>query len=190
MAEFMLRGFSGARTAQIARRAKISVRMLYHYFGGKDALYVMVLEEVLAKLRHEELRLDFEHVEPLQGLLQLFDFIDAHFAQHPELRCLLAYENLNRGQHLKRSLRIPAMASPVISLIDELLRRGESGGNFRSGVDALQLYVAMVSLAYYAKAHAFTLSRIFATELLSPAWQAARAVQTREMLAAYVTPLC
>lgn len=67
MAEFMLRGFSGARTAQIARRAKISVRMLYHYFGGKDALYVMVLEEVLAKLRHEELRLDFEHVEPLQA---------------------------------------------------------------------------------------------------------------------------
>lgn len=187
VAEFSARGFSGARTARIARRAKANVRMLYHYFGGKDALYIAVLEHVFENLRREELQLDFEQVAPLEGLLKLFEFIDGHFARHPELRALFAYENLNRAQHLRRSTRIPSMSSPVIGLVERLLARGRQAGAFRPGIDALQLYVAMVSLAYYAKSHAHTLSRIFQTDLLAPDWQAARAAQTRALLTAYLT---
>jgi AcrR family transcriptional regulator len=186
IAEFSARGYSGARTATIARRAKVNVRMLYHYFGGKDALYIAVLEEVLARLRREELQLDFEDVAPLEGLLHLFDFIDGHFAQHPELRCLLAFENLNRAQHLRKSTRIPTMSSPVIGLIERLLQRGEKAGEIRAGIDPLNLYVAMVSLAYYGKSHAHTLSRIFETNLAAPQWQASQAIETRRMLSSYL----
>jgi AcrR family transcriptional regulator len=107
VAEFAAKGYSGARTEQIVKRAKTNIRMLYHYFGGKDGLYVCVLEEVLAKLRTEELKLDVADTEPLDGVLQMFDFIDGHFARHPELRNLLAFENLNRAQHLKQSARSP-----------------------------------------------------------------------------------
>jgi AcrR family transcriptional regulator len=189
IAEFSAKGYSGARTEQIARRAQANIRMLYHYFGGKDGLYVCVLEEVLARLRHEELQLDFEAAEPLDGLLQLFDFIDGHFAAHPELRCLLAFENLNRARHLKRSVRIPQMASPVIGLIARLLVRGEAAGVMQPDIEPLQLYVAMVSLAYYGKSHAFTLSRIFGTDLLAPDWQQAQRRQTHAMLTAFVRPV-
>ena len=186
IAEFSSRGYSGARTATIARRAKVNVRMLYHYFGGKDALYIAVLEEVLARLRREELQLDYEDVAPLEGLLRLFDFVDGHFAQHPELRCLLAFENLNRARHLRKSTRIPTMSSPVIGLIERLLQRGEKNGELRAGIDPLTLYVAMVSLAYYGKSHAHTLSRIFETDLATPQWQATQAIETRRMLASYL----
>ena len=44
----------------------------------------------------------------------------------------------------------------------------------------------MVSLAYYRKAHAHTLSRIFGCELLAPAWQQAQAADVHAMLAAFV----
>lgn len=186
ISEFSARGYSGARTATIARRAKVNVRMLYHYFGGKDALYIAVLEEVLARLRREELQLDYEDMPPLEGLLHLFDFIDGHFARHPELRCLLAFENLNRAQHLRKSTRIPTMSSPVIGLIERLLRRGEDSGELRAGIDPLNLYVAMVSLAYYGKSHAHTLSRIFETDLAAPQWQATQATETRRMLSSYL----
>ena len=186
IAEFSARGYSGARTATIARRAKVNVRMLYHYFGGKDALYITVLEDVLAKLRKEELQLDFQDVAPIEGLVRLFDFIDAHFAQHPELRCLLAFENLNRAQHLRRSTRIPSMASPVLGLIERLLQRGVASGDLRPGIDPLTLYVAMVSLAYYGKSHAHTLSRIFGVDLAAPFWQEAQAEQTRRMLVGFL----
>lgn len=186
IAEFAAKGYSGARTEQIARRAQSNIRMLYHYFGGKDALYACVLEEVLSQLRREELQLDFDHTEPLEGILQLADFIDAHFAERPELRSLLAFENLNRAQHLKRSSKIREMASPVIALLDKLLRRGIGTGVFRSDVDALHLYVAMVSLAYYSRAHSHTLSYIFEVDLLAPGWQRDHRTQTRRMLTSFL----
>lgn len=187
IAEFSAKGFSGARTEQIARRAKTNIRMLYHYFGNKDALYVSVLEEVFAQLRHEELQLDFRDAAPLEGVLRMFDFIDGHFGARPELRNLLAFENLNHARHLKGSRSIREMASPVIALIERLLERGTSEGLFRTGIDPLHLYVAMVSLAYYGRSHAPTLSRIFATDLLAPEWQAAHHAQTRRMLTSFLT---
>ncbi len=188
VAEFSEHGFSGARTDRIARRAGTNIRMLYHYFGSKDDLYVAVLEVVLSDLRHDELQLDPNALPPLEGLLRIFDFVDGHFAAHPRLRKLLAFENLNEARHLAHSTRIPQMSSPVLSLIRKLLARGVAIGELRAGVDALHLYVAMVSLAYYGRAHAFTLSRIFGKDLHKPAWQKAHLNLTRQMVAAFLAP--
>lgn len=185
--EFSNEGYSGARTERIARLAGTNIRMLYHYFGSKDDLYVAVLEAVMADLRHEELRLDPEAEEPLTGLLHIADFVDHHFATHPRLRKLLAFENLNEARHLARSNRIPEMSSPVIALIRRLLVRGVAAGVVRNGIDALHLYVAMVSLSYYGRAHAFTLSRIFNKDLQAAAWQKAHQKMTRQMVAAFLT---
>src|SRR5213593_4761930 len=41
--EFAARGFAGARVDRIASRAGINKRMLYHYFGDKEALFREVL---------------------------------------------------------------------------------------------------------------------------------------------------
>ncbi|WPB55783.1 TetR/AcrR family transcriptional regulator [Xylophilus sp. GOD-11R] len=188
VAEFSAKGFSGARTEAIARRAKTNIRMLYHYFGGKDGLYVGVLEEVLLRLRAAELQLDFASVEPMEGIVQMFDFIDNHFGSRPELGRLLAFENMNQARHLQRSDAIRETASPVRELVDGLLRRGERAGVFREGIDALHLYTAMVSLAYYSRAHGHTLSRIFSTDLLAPAWQADHRVQAHQMLMGFLRP--
>ena len=37
--EFAAKGFAGARVDNIARRAAINKRMLYHYFGDKEGLF-------------------------------------------------------------------------------------------------------------------------------------------------------
>lgn len=186
--EFSAHGYSGARTERIAQQAGTNIRMLYHYFGGKDALYVVVLETVLADLRHDELQLDADALAPMEGLLRIFDFVAGHFAAHPQLRKLLAFENLNEARHLARSDRIPEMATPVLNLIRKLLARGAATGEVRRGVDALHLYVAMVSLSYYGRAHAFTLTRIFNKDLQKPSWQRAHLKLTRAMVEAYLTP--
>ncbi|MGI8895414.1 MAG: helix-turn-helix domain-containing protein, partial [Casimicrobiaceae bacterium] len=41
---FADRGLTVARVAGIAARAKVNKRMLYHYYGNKEALYLAVLE--------------------------------------------------------------------------------------------------------------------------------------------------
>ena len=38
LAEFAREGFDGARVDEIAHRARINKRMLYHYFGNKEDL--------------------------------------------------------------------------------------------------------------------------------------------------------
>ena len=185
--EFSSHGYSGARTDRIAQSAGTNIRMLYHYFGGKDDLYVVVLETVLAGLRHDELQLDAATLDPLEGLLRIFDFVDHHFATHPQLRKLLAFENLNEARHLARSTRIPEISSPVLGLIRKLLKRGVAGGQVRAGIDALHLYVAMVSLSYYGRAHAHTLSRIFNKDMQQASWQRAHQKLTRQMVTAFLT---
>ena len=185
--EFASHGYSGARTERIARHAGSNIRMLYHYFGGKDDLYLVVLETVLADLRHDELQIDAATLDPLEGLLRIFDFVDHHFATHPRLRKLLAFENLNEARHLARSERIPEMSSPVLSLLRKLLARGVACGQVRPGIDALHLYVAMVSLSYYGRAHAHTLSRIFNKDMQQATWQRAHQKLTRQMVTAFLT---
>ena len=52
--EFANKGLGGARVDQIAQSAGINKRMLYHYFGNKDALFRAVLEENYAHKRDSE----------------------------------------------------------------------------------------------------------------------------------------
>ena len=188
IAEFAAKGYSGARIDAVAARAKVNIRMIYHYFGGKEALYIEVLEHTLAKLRADELKLDFSAVAPIDGLMQLFDFIDGHFTAHPELMKLLSSENLNKARFMQKSALIPIMATPVLQLLQNLLQRGEADGCITPDISPLHLYVTLVSLAYFHKSNAHTLSRIFEVDLLAPAWQADHRAQTRRMLLQFLSP--
>lgn len=188
LSEFSAKGYSGARIDQLALRAKVNIRMIYHYFGGKEKLYIAVLEQTLAQLRIDETRLDFSDLAPLDGLMQLFAFIDKHFTHHPELMNLLSFENLHRARFIKKSNLIPVMASPVIALLQNLLQRGAEDGSVRAGIDPLHLYVTLVSLAYFHKSNAYTLSWIFDTDLQQPAWQSAHRQQTQHMLLRFLDP--
>ena len=188
IAEFAAKGYSGARIDAVAVRAKVNIRMIYHYFGGKEALYIEVLEHTLAKLRADETKLDFSAMTPIDGLIQLFDFIDGHFAAHPELMKLLSSENLNKARFMQKSAMIPVMATPVLRLLQNLLQRGLNEGCIAPGIEPLHLYVTLVSLAYFHKSNAYTLSRIFETDLLAPAWQAEHKAQSRRMLLQFLSP--
>jgi AcrR family transcriptional regulator len=185
-AEFAAKGYSGARVDAICRAARANPRMLYHHFEDKDGLYVAVLEQVLGELRREELKLELDGVDPLAGMMQLFEFIHGHFGEHPELIHLLSGENLLRARFLRRSANTPVVASPLIALIERLLRRGERQGVIRRGLDPLHLYVMMVALSYFHRSNAYTLSTIFRTDLLAPAWQAEHMRGVADMLARYL----
>jgi AcrR family transcriptional regulator len=186
-AEFAANGYSGARVEAICKASRANPRMIYHYFSDKDGLYVTVLEQVLTELRNAELKLVVDHVPPMQGMMELFAFIHDHFGRHPELIHLLTGENLMRARFLRRSVKTPIVASPLIDLIAELLRRGEREGVFVHGIDPLRLYVKMVALSYFHRSNAYTLSIIFRTDLLAPAWQEDFRRDGEEMLRRYLS---
>ena len=184
--EFATHGFSGARVERIRKRAGANTRMIYHYFGDKSRLYVAVLEQVIGELRQEEMRLEVDRIDPVEGLLQLFDFVDQHFTAHPELMTLLSGENLLRGRFLRASAKTRIISSPLISLIEELLRRGERKGLIRPGIDPLHLYVVMVALCYFHRSNAHTLSFLFRTDLLASDWQSEHKKVSSDLLVGYL----
>jgi len=167
--EFARHGLSGARVDRIAERARTNKRMLYYYFGGKEALFLAVLERAYEHIRAEEQHLHLLELAPARGVEQLIVFTWNYFLAHPEFMSLLNTENLHRARHLKQSKKVRAMHSPLVATLDELLKRGVRKGVFRRGVDPVQLYVSIAALGYFYLSNNHTLSTIFGRNLLTPA---------------------
>jgi AcrR family transcriptional regulator len=184
--EFAAKGFSGGRIEAICASARVNIRMIYHHFGGKEGLYIAVLEETLGGLRNEELKLDFAAASPMNAMLQLFEFTYEHFAAHPRLISLLSGENLLKAKFLKRSKRTPVISSPVLAQLKEIIGRGEAQRLFRKGIDPLQLYVLMVSLSYFHLSNGYTLSVIFQEDIFKPDWLKQHKAIARDVVIRFV----
>jgi AcrR family transcriptional regulator len=185
--EFCRAGLSGARVEKIVRRAGTNMRMLYHYFGDKEGLYLAVLERVYERIRGEEEKLNLHDLGAADGMARLIDFTFSHFLRNPEFITLIGNENLMRAKYLKRSKRVAAMTSPLVAAIRHLLERGEREGVFRKDVDPLQIYVTMVAMSYFHVSNRHTLSAIFRTDLSDEGWLVARRSHAREMILGYLS---
>jgi AcrR family transcriptional regulator len=163
--EFSTKGFGGARVDAIARRAGTNKRMLYHYFGNKEELYLAVLEETYRGIRIAEADLKLSHLPPEEGIRRLVLFTWNYFIEHPEFLSLLNTENLMRAQFLKHSEGIRDLHSPLVRLLDDLLGRGEAEGLFRKGVEPVQLYITIAALGFFYMSNRWTLSTIFGRDL-------------------------
>jgi AcrR family transcriptional regulator len=167
-AEFAALGFGGARVDAIAAQAGVNKRMLYHYFGNKDDLYLAVLEEAYAAIRAAEGELVLRHGNPANAMRKLVLFTWQYYREHPEFLSLLATENVNQGATLDTSLKIRDLNSPLIETIRSLLEQGAAEGKFRRGVDPFRLYVSISSLCFFYLANRWTLSVSFGRDLGAP----------------------
>ena len=167
--EVAAKGLAGARIDVVARRAGTNKRMIYHYFGDKDALYLAVLEDAYQHIRNAEHRLDLARKQPVDGLRELALFTWHYFLDHPEFLSILATENLNQARYLRQSASIPEMHSNFISELKDVLLRGEKTGDFRAGLDPVDVYLTIASLGFFYLSNRFTLSTIFQRDLAAPA---------------------
>lgn len=165
------KGYAGARMDVIARRAGANKRMIYHYFGDKDALYLAVLEEAYRKIRFAERRLDLGHRDPEEALAELATFTWHYFLDHPEFLSILATENLHRARFLRRSVTVAQMHSNFLSELGDVLERGTATGVFRRDLDAVSVYITIASLGYFYQANRHTLSTVFGRDLEASAAQ-------------------
>ena len=186
LAEFCAHGYGGARTARIARQAKCNIRMLYHYFGSKEALYIAALERVYSQIRAEEVDLDFANLEPVEGIAALVEFTFDYMAEHQEFVQLATIENIQHGRYLKRLKSIPQGTVNLIEGITKLLRRGQKAKLFRKGADPVQLYISILSLSYLHLSNKYTLSISYGENLQDAGWLAARRGHVKEMVLAYL----
>jgi AcrR family transcriptional regulator len=167
--EFARKGLGGARVDDIAARAKINKRMLYHYFGNKEELFCITLEDAYADIREAEALLSIERDDPLTALKRLVSFTWRYYLANPEFITLVNSENLHKARHIKSSERMREMSRPFVGRMKELLDRGAAAGLFRPGLDPVQVNITIAAIGYYYLTNRFTGSIIFERDLMSDA---------------------
>jgi AcrR family transcriptional regulator len=187
-AEFSDKGLGGARVDAIAERAKTNKRMLYHYYGNKEGLFIAVMEQAYMEIRLNERDLDLDHLPPEEAVRKLAGYTFNYFLEHPEFIRLLNSENLFDARHIKKSKKIPEMHSPLVDQISQVLTRGASEGIFRNDVDPIQFYISIASLGYFYLSNAATLETIFDKDLRTKTALKERLIHIEEMVLGYLRP--
>lgn len=172
--EFAKSGLAGARVDEIALRAGVNKQLVYHYFGDKDALYLAVLEWVYEEIRAQERKLNLEGLPPERAIKKLIESSFDHLAWHPDFILLLNDENRNGARHVRASLKLEQMHSPLVSMVSKILGEGVRTGAFRKGINPVHLYISIAGLSYFFFSNTPTLSAIFGKNLTSAAAKRAR----------------
>ena len=145
-AEFARKGLGGARVDDIAARAKANKRMLYHYFGNKEDLFRITLEDAYADFRAAEARLEIEKDDPITAIKRLVSFTWKYYLDNPEFITLVNSENLHKARHIRNSKRMREMSRPFVGRMRDLLERGAAAGLFRADLDPVQVNITIAAI--------------------------------------------
>lgn len=184
--EFCERGLDGARVDRIAERAQANKRLLYHYFGNKEALYSAVLLNAYREIRDGEQTLHLGELSPAEAMRKLVAFTFDHFRANPWFIRLLATENILRAEYVKRLGEIREMHSPIVAQLRQVLAAGQREGIFRQGVDPVHLYISIAGLSYFFFSNIHTLSVIFDVPLESSRQNALRRSHAEDVILGYL----
>ncbi len=166
--EFAERGYAGARVDEIAAQTRTTKRMIYYYFGGKEQLYVAVLEAAYSRIRSAEREAEVDHLEPAAAIRRLAELTFDHHEANPDFIRLVSIENVHRAEHVGKFSSFTHLNSPAIELIGRILERGRAEGIFRRDVDAVDVHMLISSFCVFRVANRHTFGTIFDRDLLDP----------------------
>ena len=166
--EFATSGYHGASIERICKRAGVSKQILIHHFGSKANAHLAVLEAAYRASRAQDSRLQADHADPVEAMRAFVGHAFDHLRANRDFVSLLGDENVNQGRHIRKSQTLGDIYAPLIAGLDAILRRGERAGAFRTGTDAMQLYVSISALCYFTFSNTYTLSAVFGRDLLAP----------------------
>ncbi|MGH2893134.1 MAG: TetR/AcrR family transcriptional regulator [Solirubrobacteraceae bacterium] len=185
--EFADQGYAGARVDRIAAQTRTAKRMIYYYFGGKEQLYVAVLEQAYAGIREAEQQIDVEHLDPVSAIRRLAELTFDHHESNPDFIRLVSIENIHRAEHLAQSERLTTLNNPAIELIARILDRGRASGAFVRDVNAVDLHMMISAFCVFRVANRHTFGAIFDRDLTSPSLRGHYREMLADMVVGYLT---
>ncbi|HWY31002.1 MAG TPA: TetR family transcriptional regulator [Candidatus Acidoferrum sp.] len=161
LTEFSAKGFAGARVDAIARRAGTNKRMLYHYFGDKEALFRAVLTRKIT----ERQTLD----QALTGNPE--ESIPVWFSaacQDPDWVRMLEWEAL---QYPKRNIIRQKKRVEAAEYALKRIRQGQKCGRLSAELDPAQMLLTFRSLIFFPIAFPQLTRMITGREVSDPKFQ-------------------
>lgn len=166
--EFATKGLSGARVDAIAARTLASKRMIYYYFGGKQGLYSAVLEKAYADIRAEEAQSNLAHMPPRDALRRLIEITFDYDENHTKFVSLVSIENIHRAKYISKLPSIRQINESVIRTLEDILERGQQAGDFRQGVEALDVHLLISAFCFFRVSNRHTFETLFDCDLANP----------------------
>jgi AcrR family transcriptional regulator len=166
--EFAALGLAGGRVDAIAERTKTSKRMIYYYFGGKEGLYLAVLEKAYRKIRSLESDLELSGMSPVDALRTLVASTFDHDEANPDFVRLVSIENVHQALHMQRSTEIRDLNISIINTLSDILERGRKDGSFRRDVDPIDLHMLISAFCFFRVSNRYTFGTIFRRDLSAP----------------------
>src|SRR3546814_8363092 len=105
-----------------------------HYFSGKEALFIEVMERAYRAMRERQNELALSGQDPIADMRALVVQTVQHFIDQPEFIQLLSTENLYKARHIKKSGKITEMFNPLKTALDDILEKGKHQGDRKSVV--------------------------------------------------------
>jgi AcrR family transcriptional regulator len=185
--EFSRHGFAGARVDEIAAQTRTTKRMIYYYFGGKEQLYIAVLERVYSVIREAEAGLDVDHLDPVAAIRELAELTLDHHEHHPDFIRLVTIENIHQAEYIAKSQALAALNTRAVTVIQRILQRGYADGVFRRQVDAIDLHMMISAFCCFRVANRYTFRAAFGYDLVDPAHHEDHKRMLGDMIVSYLT---
>ncbi len=162
---FAASGFHGAGLNDICKKARINKRMIYHYFGDKEALYLAVhrrgWEELGAWFVEKLAGTDTKNNLLLEALGVFHDFI----ASRQIFVRLLMWDGLEGGK-ASRALWTD-MRGPIYRQLESLVVAAQKDGLVPKDLKAGHLIISFMGAIAFYFSHAHTMVDIFHKDPLS-----------------------
>ena len=185
--EFARQGYAGARVDEVAALTRTTKRMIYYYFGGKENLYIAVLEKAYAEVYTAEAAIDVEHLAPIEAIRTLAQLTFDHHEAHQDFIRLVSIENIHRAEHLRQSEALVNLGAPVIDLISRILDAGRASGDFDTPADAIDVHMMISAFCCFRISNQHTFGTLFRRDLIAPEHRARYRTMVGEMTVAYLT---
>ena len=184
--EFAARGFKGASMDAIAARTRTTRALINYYFGGKEKVYLAVLEQVYGEIRQAEDRLDLDHLSPVDAIRRIVEFTYNYYLEHEGFVRLVVAENQAGGRRLKKSRAMRSLNRSIIDTLRRVLERGQRDGTFRSDIDAVEIHKAIAALGMFNVTNQHTFAAIFQRDMGTKGDVAGRRTAVTDMILRYV----
>jgi AcrR family transcriptional regulator len=163
--EFAARGFKGASMDAIAARTDTTRALINYHFGGKEQIYLAVLEHVYAEIRQAEGLLDLDHLDPPDAIRRIVEFTFTYYLEHEGFVRLVVAENQARGGHFRKSKAMRSLNRPIIERLARVIARGQADGFFRADVDPVQVHMIIAALGLFNVTNQYTFGAIFQRDM-------------------------
>ena len=163
--EFAARGYKGASMDAIAARTHTTRALINYYFGGKEPLYIAVLEQGYSEIRQAESELELDHLSPVEAIRRIVEFTFHYYVGHESFVRLVTAENQAKGRYLRKSKVMRSLNRPIVDTLARVIERGQKVRVFRRDVDPLDVHKAIAAMGYFNVQNQYTFSAIFQCDM-------------------------